>query len=224
MKKVMFSSKKLQSLLRNGLSKTTGVSLLADGSAVRIEAINSKGLAVNGWIEIENDCDTLRDIARALKELAAEVDPENELKGAYMAACESKDLEFEIDDNCDVSISSDGGAYVQGWKWVPAGEAFTPDELAEYEIEGETPTECAWCHARNIAHEGDGVWECHDCGREFDMRDTGLDAEGLKAKYSDEHPLAAKGEWHAATAGGKTEKGYWEWAEAMLSDRLGGLV
>jgi hypothetical protein len=43
-------------------------------------------------------------------------------KGMYRRAAQlfkSKDGEIEIDDNAEVSLGGDPGAYVQCWIWVP---------------------------------------------------------------------------------------------------------
>ena len=146
-----------------------------------------------------------------------------EKKARYRAAAKSMqaDGELEVAWNAKVSLGDDEGAYVQVWIWVPDEKVFTPDELAEMAA----PIECAWCRSRNIAHQSGtgGVWECHDCGKEFDMRDLDLDAHDLKEKYGDlgdEHPLATRKAWETSDK----KRDYWEWAETKISILLEGLL
>ena len=135
MKTIRFS-KAVTSLLRNGISKTVAVDLHVDNGVVRIQAINSKGNATSGWIEVEQTHEVLSSLAQAFKALAAEVDPDAALKGRYRDHAkkfEAEDCQFEVDDNAEVSLGGEAGAYVQGWRWVYDDKVFTPQELAEME-------------------------------------------------------------------------------------------
>jgi len=123
------------------------------------------------------------------------------------------DLEFDPD--CKVSIGEDG-AYVQCWKFVNKEQVLTLDELAE----NEPPTECAFCGSRNFARLQDFEWECHDCGKTWDMSDAWADAEELELRHGGEHPLAPKSEWQRTIMADKTTRGYWNWVAAMLPERL----
>ena len=59
-------------------------------------------------------------------------DPEEERYRAFAHGVLHRDGELEFDDNCRVSIGGDPGAYVQGWKWVDAGDL---DDLPDDEDE-----------------------------------------------------------------------------------------
>ena len=54
-------------------------------------------------------------------------------ENAYRVAARKRqrDGEIEIDDNAPVSISEDGGAYVQAWLWIPAEDAGVCIECGE---------------------------------------------------------------------------------------------
>jgi len=54
------------------------------------------------------------------------VDTRAELKARYVDYAQDnleQEGEIEFDDDAEVSLSDDGGAYVQAWVWVPAGGA-----------------------------------------------------------------------------------------------------
>jgi hypothetical protein len=65
------------------------------------------------------------------EEPAEELSPE---EAAYLAHAQEnlqRDGDLEFDDNAKVSISEDGGAYVQGWKWIDRsdlGDKLTNEE------------------------------------------------------------------------------------------------
>lgn len=55
-------------------------------------------------------------------------------EAAYLAHAQSvhqKDGDLEFDDNAKVSISEDGGAYVQCWKWIDRSDVSLPDDGEE---------------------------------------------------------------------------------------------
>lgn len=54
-----------------------------------------------------------------------------EEEAAYLAHAQSvhqKEGDLEFDDNAKVSISEDGGAYVQGWKWIDRSDVSLPGD------------------------------------------------------------------------------------------------
>lgn len=52
------------------------------------------------------------------------LDPKfRETADSYRAAVEVRDGELEMDDDAEVSLSDDPGAYVMCWKWVTAEDA-----------------------------------------------------------------------------------------------------
>lgn len=79
----------------------------------------------------------------------AELERTEEIKGAYLDAAREyvSEGDLELDDNAVVSISSDGGAYVQMWKWIGAEEAGV----------------CRTCYDA-LTNDGDGFdGECGNC-------------------------------------------------------------
>lgn len=46
-----------------------------------------------------------------------------EIVDSYRAAVEVRDGELEMDNDAEVSLGDDPGAYVMVWKWVPAEDA-----------------------------------------------------------------------------------------------------
>jgi len=80
--------------------------------------------------------------------IAEEADPKYRATvDAYRAAVEPQDGKIELDDDAEVSMGEDPGAYVMVWKWVPAEDAGV----------------CRSCHAV-YSDGGDGFdGECSDC-------------------------------------------------------------
>ena len=71
-----------------------------------------------------------------VESLTAPDPDEAEAEEAYRKAAKenyNSDGDLEFDDACVVSLSSDGGAYVQAWKWVSAAEA---DRCGESDCHG----------------------------------------------------------------------------------------
>jgi len=169
-----------------------------------------------GYLEAVLEEDELEE-ARKLA-ATAEPGPEAKLEERYRDWTKDVcrlDGDLEFDPDCEVSIGEDG-AYVQCWKFVEKERVLTPEELAE----SEPPTECAYCGSRNFAHLQDFEWECHDCGKTWDMSDGWADAEELERRHGGEHPLAPKSEWQRAIMADKTTRGYWNWVATMLPERL----
>lgn len=148
----------------------------------------------------------------------AEPGPEAKLEKRYRDyACDehARDGDLEFDPDCEVSIGEDG-AYVQCWKFVDKERVLTLEELAV----SEPPTECAFCGSRNFAHLQDFEWECHDCGKTWDMSDAWADADELERRHGGEHPLVPKSEWQRTIMTDKTTRGYWNWVAVMVPERL----
>jgi hypothetical protein len=141
MKTIKFKSKELQSRLRNGLVKTTGVDLCADKDVVRMQAISSKGLVASGWIEIERDYETLNQLAKAFKELADEVAVSSDLEPDECYHCNSRNIN-RLD--CDDYECYDCGRIFSSAS-VPSKEASTECVQA--------PTECVYTGEERVLCE-----------------------------------------------------------------------
>lgn len=96
-----------------------------------------------------------QEIANAMARLIEEeMNPgRRETVDSYRAAVEVRDGELEIDDDAEVSLGDDPGAYVMVWKWVSEEEA------------GLWPTEiiCNRCGDRTDENESPDGDMCPDC-------------------------------------------------------------
>lgn len=68
----------------------------------------------------------LRKLVKQAKSEIQVIEDDAEIKARYLKYAQDesqRDGEIEFDDDAEVSLSDDGGAYVQGWYWVGAGDA-----------------------------------------------------------------------------------------------------
>lgn len=106
-----------------------------------------------------------KDLGDRLLKIAQEtIDPEYQrIAAAYRAAVEVEEGELEIDDDADVNMGDDPGAYVMVWRWVSSDDA-------------------GLCRTCSCAYDGAGDgWdgECPDCAdkTEAEMHDAKTEDE-----------------------------------------------
>jgi hypothetical protein len=111
---------------RNGWFVLDHAEFFGDGKRRRWLDLCSKKVGKSAPISLRFAApDDMRTLGRALLEaaeaFAAARDPlDAQVKAEYRALAEAlrKDGELEFDPDCVVSLSEDGGAYVQSWSWV----------------------------------------------------------------------------------------------------------
>lgn len=106
---------------------------------------------------------------------------------AYRAAVEVKDGEIEMDDDAEVSLGDDPGAYVMVWKWVSEKAAgigpreITCERCGDHTNDRESPNGelCPDCYdmVQNTPNE-DEESTCVECGMTYDDPDK-LDCVGM---------------------------------------------